>query len=289
MTVGWRRPSPQDEGRPPLPNFLIIGAQKSGTRWLRSNLGEHPEILAVDEELWFFNDARKQYSTKGVDWYREQFAAWRDEPFLGEASPGYMMLRHDPSVVAGRIHEVIPDVRLFAVLRNPIDRAYSAMVHHTVNGRIPQRSNLLDLVRSPSKNDAVQSLVDGGLYAASLTPYVERFGDQLTVFLHDDVNNEPQRVYAAAVAHLGADPGFVPPGLGEVRFSNQQTRLTSPRTWKRSRFWPTAKPPAKLRPADRVALYEYFRDDVDALERLLDIDLSRWDPDVHRASGRASG
>ncbi len=53
----------------PRPTFIIIGAQKSATRWLRQNLGEHPEIFTSPYEIGFFN-SRKRFGSLGVDWYR---------------------------------------------------------------------------------------------------------------------------------------------------------------------------------------------------------------------------
>ena len=63
----------------------------------------------------------------GLDWYRAQFESWAGESILGEATPGYMMWRHHPRRVAERIKEVVPDARLIAILRNPVDRAQSAL------------------------------------------------------------------------------------------------------------------------------------------------------------------
>jgi hypothetical protein len=255
----------------------VIGAQKSGTRWLRSNLGLHPDVYAATEELWYFNDARHRFKKHSPDWYREQFTGWRGEGFLGEASPGYLMLRHDPKVVAGRIHDVVPDVRLFAVLRNPIDRAYSAMVHHIAHHRIPPGADLVQLVRAASPDQEPRSLVEGGLYAQSLRPFLDRFGGQLLVLVHDDISRDPEHVYARALHHLGAEP-FQPKGLREVRYSNQQKKLSSPLTWSRARFWPTSTPPARLTDEGRRELWTYFSDDVADLEELLGLDLSAWDP-----------
>jgi len=121
-----------------------------------------------------------------------------------------------------------------------------------------------------------------------LAPFVDRFGDQLVVFLHDEVAADPERVYSAALDHLGAEPGFRPTDLAEVKFSNQQTKLTSPLTWSRARFWPTRKSPAKLRDDDRLELYEHFRTDVDALAELLGTDLSVWDPSLDATAPPAS-
>ncbi|MFL6241785.1 MAG: sulfotransferase, partial [Acidimicrobiia bacterium] len=69
---------------PPLPTFLIIGAQKSATRWLRHNLGRHREIYTSPYELGFFNSP-KRFATLGVDWYRAQFEGWNGERIVGEA------------------------------------------------------------------------------------------------------------------------------------------------------------------------------------------------------------
>jgi hypothetical protein len=105
--------------------------------------------------------------------------------------------------------------------------------------------------------------VSGGWYAASLEPFRERFGDRLLVLFHDDVDTEPLGPYRAALTHVGADPGFVPPDLTRVVFSNKRARVARD---------------SPLTEADRVELWEYFSDDVARLEQMLDVDLSRWDP-----------
>lgn len=85
----------------PLPNFLIIGARKSGTRWLRTHLGEHPETFTAGKELRFFNDPQR--FAEGLGSYRAGFEGWTGEPIVGEATPSYMMWREHPSLVADRI------------------------------------------------------------------------------------------------------------------------------------------------------------------------------------------
>src|SRR5215469_2459465 len=160
----------------PLPTFVIIGAQKSATRWLRANLGKHPQIFTAPKELHFWN--APTYDESDLDPYRSQFTGWRGEPIVGESTPGYMIWRHNPADVADRMGKAIPDVRLIAILRNPIDRANSAMLHHVRRGRIAPGYRLLDIVRArePAENDWF-CLVSGGWYAASLEPYLDRFGD----------------------------------------------------------------------------------------------------------------
>lgn len=249
----------------PLPTFLIIGAQKSATRWLRVNLGAHPDVFTADDELWFFNDVEGRFSYLGTDWYRAQFAGWDGETFVGESTPGYMMLRHDPAVVAERIDTTVPDIRLLAVLRDPVARAQSAVAHHTKRGRIAPDARLIDLVRHHPEVLDRRSIVDGGLYAQSLRPYVERFGDRLLITLHDDVTADAVDVFRRSCAHVGADPSFLPPGLGEVRFSNQTSRSKRPSA------------PA-VTEEERQEIFTLFRADVDALEELIGRDLSAWRP-----------
>jgi uncharacterized protein (TIGR03086 family) len=245
---------------PPLPTFLIIGAQKSATRWLRSNLGKHPDIFTPASEPSFFNSRYRQ----GLDYYLAQFDGWAGEPIVGEATPGYMMWRHKPSRVARRIHETLPDVRLIAVLRDPIERANSAMWHHKRRGRLRNRSKLTDVVKRKKPTDDKMCIVTGGWYATSLEKYVELFGDQLLVFLHDDISDDPLWVYRTALEHIGASPDFVPDDLQQVVFSNQQPEKT--------------KRDTKISPADRRKLWPYFAEEVERLERMIGRDLSAWDP-----------
>jgi hypothetical protein len=252
-----------------LPTFIIIGAQKSATRWLRTNLGEHPEIYTARSEMHFWNNGHR-VKKRGIDYYAEQFDGWRGEPIVGEATPGYMIWRHHPALVAQRIDEHLPDVRLIAILRNPIDRAQSAMLHHIRRERLPAGSRLVDVVRArrPPQTDWF-CLVSGGWYAASLTPFRERFGDRLLVLFHDDVDGDPGTPYRAALTHVGADSRFVPQHLSRVVFSNQRARVARA---------------GALTDADRAELWEYFRDDVARLEQMLGVDLSRWAPGISAAA-----
>jgi uncharacterized protein (TIGR03086 family) len=246
---------------PPLPSFIIIGAQKSATRWLRSNLAKHPDVFAPDFEVTFFNNGR-QYHQGGPDWYRSQFSGWEGQSIVGEATPGYMMWRHRPGVVARRIQATIPDVRVMAILRNPIDRAVSGMLHHQRRGRLPKKKRLVDLVHRTDPESDPLGLVAGGWYSASLRPYVRRFGPQLRVVLYEDVGDDPRAVYREALAHVGARPDFAPDDLGEVVFSNRRP----------------STPDDLVTEEERLELWSYFEDDVRRLERLIGRDLSCWAP-----------
>ena len=259
MTSSEPRPSDL-----PLPTFLVIGAQKAATRWLRHHLGTRDDVFCARWELSFFNDARR--FAAGTDLYRRGFDGWRGEPVVGESTPGYLMWWHDPAQVAERIDATLPGVRLLAVLRDPVDRAQSARVHHVLAERLPPSTRLPDHVRAVDPEHDRLGIVAGGWYARSLRPYREQFGDRLLVVLHDDVRADPGAVLAAAASHVGAAPGAAGPDLDEVRNSSRQSR----------RAGLAAAAAAPLSEAERAEIEALFAHEVEALEVLLDRDLSRW-------------
>ena len=250
--------------QPPLPTFVIIGAQKSATRWLRTTLGEHPGIYTAPAELHFWNRPHRVEDPEGLRWYRDKFEGWSGEPITGEATPGYMIWRHHPANVAARMKPLLPEARLIAILRNPIDRANSAMKHHIRRRRLPPNARLVDVARErqPTVKDRL-CIVTGGWYAQSLAGFQQEYGPNLLVLLHDDLIDRPERVYETAVRHVGAPSGFRPPSLSRHVFRNALGR----RTGKYS-----------LTTEERCEMWEYFRDDVAELEQMFGLDLSRWEP-----------
>ncbi|MGH2637371.1 MAG: sulfotransferase domain-containing protein [Acidimicrobiia bacterium] len=254
-------------GATPLPTFLIIGAQKSATRWLRLNLGLHPDIYTAPIEIEFFNNSER-FQTLGVEWYRSQFEGWAGEEFVGEATPGYMFWRHRPEALAERIQQVVPDVRLVAILRDPVDRAQSAVIHHIGFKTLSPDADVVDVVRRTAPEDDPLGIVSGGWYGACLEPFQRRFGDQLLVLLHDDTEDDPRGFYDRALRHIGATADFAPPELDRIRFSNQE-----------GPGGPDGRTRHELNLEQRRDLYQHFTADIEKLEELFDLDLSRWDPE----------
>lgn len=108
------------------PDFLIIGAQKAGTTSLYDYLVQHPQIAAArTKEVHFFD----HHFARGTTWYERQFAsrrAFRETRITGEASPFYLLHPRAPE----RARQLLPDVKLLVVLRNPVDRAFSHYQHN---------------------------------------------------------------------------------------------------------------------------------------------------------------
>jgi hypothetical protein len=114
-----------------LPDFLIIGEKKCGTSYLYYLLGQHPLVEpAASKELHFFD----VHFDEGIEWYRRCFPQPRRKDgrrtITGEATP-YMSHPFAPK----RVAEVVPEARLIALLRNPVDRAYSDYQQMVRKGR----------------------------------------------------------------------------------------------------------------------------------------------------------
>jgi len=146
-----------------MPDFLIIGATKSGTMSLYRMIASHPQVMpAKSKECAFFN--RDLYARPlGGLWYRSHFPNVLHRHRLsrlhgrkiltGEATPNYLFSPHAP----GRVKATLPDARLIVTLRNPVDRAYSAYCMHI-------RNNLESL----TFEDAISVEVEGNGYGQTV-------------------------------------------------------------------------------------------------------------------------
>jgi hypothetical protein len=114
-----------------LPSAVIIGAQRSGTTSLFNYLTQHPDLLApLGKELHYFDF----HYHRGIRWYRGRFPyqhRLRNGTLTIEASPYYLI----HPLVPARVAALLPEVKLIAVLRNPVDRALSHYQHEVRDGR----------------------------------------------------------------------------------------------------------------------------------------------------------
>ncbi|MCP3678307.1 MAG: sulfotransferase domain-containing protein [Deltaproteobacteria bacterium] len=123
-----------------IPNFIIIGGQRCGTTSLYNYIAQHPCVLpSFIKEVHYFDINFK----KSIYWYRAHFPTFlskfcvqkicRHNVITGEASPYYMFHPHTPK----RVFSAIPEVKVIAILRNPVERAYSHYQHEVRKGREP--------------------------------------------------------------------------------------------------------------------------------------------------------
>jgi hypothetical protein len=295
-----------------LPNFLIIGAAKSGTSSIFHYLQQHPDVFmprlkeprffALEAQNLHFNgpgDAgATRFAITDLDEYKTLFKAGRDKKAIGEASPLYLY----STDAAGRIHKYIPHSRLIAILRNPVERAFSSYLHLRRDGREPIRDFNEAL---KAENDRIQKnwtllwhYKTAGNYSKQLNRYFEYFQpEQLRVYLFEDLKNNPMALLKDIFGFLEIDSSFEPEiklhhnvsGIPRSRKlhmfltgTNQTKRLLKPLIPNRlrQRLVTNTKNRNLRKPhipeETRSQLIEYFREDILELEKMLKRDLSHW-------------
>ena len=296
-----------------LPNFLIIGAMKSGTSSLHQALKMHPQVfMPARKELHFFTEPNlpwtqiSRYPANSISdnpilkLYSQFFRDRQPlEIAIGEATTTYLT---DPQV-AQRIHSVLPNTRLICVLRNPVDRAYSHFHHQLRRGE----ETCLSFEAAMSNQNCLAGYRNFGLYAQHLQPYFKYFPrEHIKIILFEDLVQDPEEILnqlflflelspAQSVPFPHTNPGWAPavPKLNQYLIAKnpaiplfqfflprgaQRIKRLPPRIRQfiMKRIGSRAIPP--LSPNARARIFEFFRDDISQLETLLQRDLSQWMP-----------
>jgi phosphoglycolate phosphatase-like HAD superfamily hydrolase len=251
-----------------LPGFLIVGAERCGTTSLFHVLRQHPAVFSAampKKELHYFD----QDYGRGLGWYQSHFpltararpTARRAglDPVAFEASPYYMFHPLAPA----RIHRDLPGVKLIALVRDPVERAYSAHANHVGHGLETEPfERALELEDGRLAGEAERLAADPGYrsynhrhysyrtrgYYADQLDHLERiFGrDRIHVIDSGDFFTAPSQVYDQVLDFLGLAR------RGQPAFTPQNARPRSPM-------------PASL----RAALEEHYRPHDERLARWL--------------------
>lgn len=208
-----------------MPNFLIIGAAKSGTTALYEYLKQHPQIyMSWLKEPHFFAFEGKKPNFQGpgdqelynyiivgdVEDYCALFEGVSKEAAVGEASVNYLYLPR----ARDRIRHYVPEAKLIVVLRNPIERAYSSFLHMIRDGREPFNdfAEALQAEAERIQNNwaPIWHYKQAGFYYTQLKHYYEVFErEQIRVYLYEELNNETISVLRDIYNFLGVDNTFV--------------------------------------------------------------------------------
>jgi hypothetical protein len=262
----------------PLPNFLVVGAQKSGTTALAHSLGAHPDIFLPEaKEAHHFGTVADE--KLGSPAYRQFFREWRGERLIGEATPNYFTLPEAPRQIA----RILPGVKLILILRNPVDRAYSAYWHAVREGAVKTGfDELICDMEKLSRRPWWSGIVRDGVYHRYLERYRSHFSaDQICLILHDDLRADP----ASALEPVAQFLSLSGPLLQATPRRNPAARSRLPfalRKWAFQRL-PTLHdkslvpftPPAMSAEA-RARLSAYFRPENEKLGAMIDRDLAFW-------------
>ena len=291
-----------------LPNFICVGAQKAGTTTLYHLLNQHPNIcLPKEKETHFFLNGTDKYS-QGLKWYSNTFFdTCPPKHIAGEISPGYMYMHYVPERI---FSDIGPDVKLIFMLRNPIERAYSG---YLMAKRIAAEP--LDFAEAISKEkeridrdenfQKLYSYADRGLYAKQIERYLEFFPieNMFFIVLETDFKENTQKTLSNLCTFLEvspfsfninikSNPALEPKNkmlmhllYGDYFLKLRKmlkhvlpfTKIRHQIKYKLSRMnlkKVEARDP--IDPKTKKILHDFFHEDIQKLERLIQRDLSHW-------------
>jgi hypothetical protein len=240
-------------------DFVIGGTQKGGTSALDSFLRQHPQICMPEtrKELHYFD---REENFHGPPNYRKYHADFKSKPqhlVIGEATPIYMYWNPAPD----RIRAYNPEMKWILVLRNPVERAFSAWNMETK--RNAERLSFKEAVEQEAVRcrealpwqHRVFSYLDRGFYAHQVRRLFDLFGkEQCLVLLSEELRKNHQTTLRSVFDFLKVDSSFGPPEASVFEHDYDQT----------------------IEPELYSKLKGTFRGDIQEVERILQRDLSSW-------------
>jgi hypothetical protein len=199
-----------------LPDFLIAGAPRSGSTTLFRMIDEHPSVfMARPKEVHFFDGPH----VDDIGWYSNHFSGAGEGQKAGEATPWYL---HDRDAVQA-MAEIVPDVLIVVILRDPVDRTYSHYWMEKIRGRAGGSfEEFLDST----------DVLGVGRYFDHLTYLTDYFPRvQVLVLLHHDLKQDPASLYSELCDFLGINSDYVPSASGKVVNPYVEFRSLKVRNW----------------------------------------------------------
>jgi len=303
------------------PNFLIIGAPKAGTTALACYLSKHPEIFIpeIKEPQYFtlmgrdapFNGPLddkciNQRGIRDIESYKNLFVGSNGVRAAGEASTTYMYTEG----VEQRIFDFNPNMKLIALLRDPVDRAYSDFLFARRDGNEPleEIEQALEEEKQGKRSDWWNGrYITAGLYGSHIARYLSLFNQsQLKIIFYDDLRAAPQDTVKEILQFLevndelqiDANARYNVSGIPKRQWLNLiYLNLVKPnrlkdiliKSWLPQRVRRRIRGPlldclrnmnlksSKLDEDAKQRIYQQlFAEDILRLEQLLNVDLSRW-------------
>jgi Sulfotransferase family len=295
-----------------FPEFVVIGAARSGTTALHSYVQQHPQVFMPEaKEPNFFSFEGETLTCKGpgadfinnsitrLDTYLNIFADVPETTICGEASPLYLFTPK----TAARIKHHIPHARLVVILRNPIEQAYSHFLYATKMAVETEPDFVTALSLEDERLAAgwqpLFGYSDFPRYAEQLERFFEHFPrEQFFIRTYEDFRGDAPGLLKELFEFIGVDSEFQPdmsnkPNAGGVpKFRALQNFLMRPNpvTGAISRVMPlrlrmairdqiatmNMKKADVMPPEARRILKQRLSDEIRALEKLIDRDLSAW-------------
>ena len=296
-----------------LPNFLIVGAAKSGTTSLYHYLKEHPEIyLHKKKEIRFFSQMKGNFRgprdknvnksiVKNIEEYKTYFINLQKEIAIGDISPDYLFFYEN--AVSG-IKKYLINPKIIIILRNPIERAFSQWVYFVKDGRefLSFEDALFEEEKRKSLNwEWAWYYKEVGLYYNQVKAYLENF-DNVKIYLYDDLQKDRLGLVQDIYRFLEVNDNFVPESLNEkynvsgipknkflhkfLREENLIKDIIKPvvktvlpdkvRHKLINKIMQKNLQKPQMKPETREYLKNYYKEDILKLQDLINRDLTHW-------------
>ena len=287
------------------PDFMIIGAQKSGTTWLWRMLDQHPGTdLPETKEIHYFGGIEKHQ--QGPEWYYAHFDGLDTSKVIGEASTTYLydtipyfyndsrQIETDSSYppIPELITNEFPDIKIIITLRNPVKRAVSAY-KHWMRRQFKEKDGVppnLGIEKTGLEYPKMR-ILEYGYYARYIKcwqRYVPPERMRIYIF-EEDIIKTPEATLTDVYNFLGLESSFRPPALREP--VHQTWSLT--RSYLRYYADPVSRrllgsrlfnivdkldflESRSIKASDIPFLKTHYKPHIEALEALLERDLSSW-------------
>ena len=266
-----------------LPNFLVIGAPRSGTTWIELNLRQHSDVFFPERKELHFFDRDENYA-RGMPYYEAFFENTGTVRAVGEGTPDYL---HIPKAAA-RIKEHLPEAKLIVSLRNPVERVYSR--YWNARGKYEENANLSFEQKLSDK----PAFIAEGLYFQHLSRYLDLFDrSQLLILLFDDLKADSLAFLRQIYEFLDLDPDCqsvllnqkIGTSASQKRNARSKLLFYLRKASRRMGLYRMADtidranrvPLPKMRPETREwLLREHYGEQIERLEDLIGRDLSSW-------------
>lgn len=239
-------------------DFIVPGAQKSGTTALHYFLSRHPQIALPDrQELHFFDDEQIFTQPANYELLHRQFGSIPESATVGEVTPSYLYWK--PAME--RIRNYNPQIKLVILLRNPIDRAFAHWNMQRFKGR--ESLDFLPAVKEEPRRIAqplsIESrrfaYVDRGFYSVQLNRVFEFFPrEQVKILKFENFRDRKQETLDGVFDFFG---------VKRIPVTRDKDRNVVP--YERA-----------MTPHEREYLLEVFSVEITNLEKLLGWNLAGW-------------
>jgi len=293
-----------------LPNFLIVGASKSGTSSLYHYLRQHPDIYLSEKqkEGRFFSQMKDCFNGPGdkvveetviqsLEQYAALFEGYENQKAIGDISPEYLYF-HEKAIPLIK-STLGDDVRIIIILRNPVDRAFSGYTHFIRDHR--ETLSFEEALQKEEERNGQNWIwawqyKNSGFYFDQVKAYLDHF-KQTKIIVYDDLINHQAEVIKEICLFIGVDPEFqfdtsykynvsgspksqvlykLETSRGLVTFIKKFLPKGLISKLKKSLTGEKQMVRMEMKLETREELIEFFKDDIQKVQELIQQDLSHW-------------